>query len=319
MEWSRTKFVRRGRTDLPGPSAPGAQTEEPASGPLVTAGGLLFRRSPAGQVAAHDVRTGVRRRAPRTSEDGAPGCVRGRRRPTRPTASSTILIPMPPRLCAFTLDATVPARGEPSPDPSVDGPPGGPAPRETDEIETATLTENMRGSVGGRCIALDEHSIYPVRARFARGTRIRLTNNTEIGHTVTARDATRNSGSLAPGMGSFVTVGERRTFPLPTARSIPRGRRRDHSRSVTPSGRVPAPGPRVRPAFRLGVSAAASPDATSPRRRREPVGRQVGDHLAELHRRDQARGTGGAPVRPAVPRALTSVPHRPVEPDPHKR
>ena len=74
---------------------------------------------------------------------------------------------------------------------------------------------------GGRCFAFDEHSINPVRARFAGGTRIRLTNNAEIGHTVTARDATWTSGSLAPGMGSFVTLGERRTFPLPTARSIP--------------------------------------------------------------------------------------------------
>ena len=41
------------------------------SGPLVTAGGLLFRGSPAGQVEAYDVRSGARRWAFRTSPEGA--------------------------------------------------------------------------------------------------------------------------------------------------------------------------------------------------------------------------------------------------------
>ena len=73
------------------------------SGPLVTAGGLLFRGSPGGQVEAYDVRTGDRRWAFRTSEEGSR---------LRPGPASTyeldgtqyIAVPMGPALWAFTLD-----------------------------------------------------------------------------------------------------------------------------------------------------------------------------------------------------------------------
>ena len=182
-----------------------------SSGPLVTAGGLLFRGSPGGQVEAYDVRTGVRRWAFRTSEEGAR---------LRPGPASTyeldgtqhIVIPMGPQLWAFTLDGAIPARGEPSPDPPVDDQPSGPAPRETDEIETATLLENFRGSVGGRRLALDEYTFNPIRARVTAGTRVRFTNNGTVVHTVTARDGSWTTGTLEPGMWSFVTFDEPGTF-----------------------------------------------------------------------------------------------------------
>ena len=181
------------------------------SGPLVTAGGLLFRGSPGGQVEAYDVRTGVRRWAFRTSPEEA------RLRPGPAAAYALdgrqyVVVPMGPALWAFTLDGAVPARGEPSPDPPVDDQPRGPAPRETDEIDTATLLENPRGSVGGRRYAFDEHNFNPVRARVAAGTRVRFTNNGELSHTVAARDGSWSTGPLAPGTWSFVTFDTPGTF-----------------------------------------------------------------------------------------------------------
>ena len=181
------------------------------SGPLVTAGGLLFRGSPGGQVEAYDVRTGVRRWAFRTQEEGA------RLRPGPASAyeldgTQHIVISMGPELWAFTLDGAVPARGEPSPDPPVDDQPTGPAPRETNEIDTATLLENPRGMVGGRRYAFDEHNFNPVRARVTAGTRVRFTNNGELAHTVAARDGRWSTSTLEPGLWDFVTFDEPGTF-----------------------------------------------------------------------------------------------------------
>ena len=160
---------------------------------------------------AYDVRTGARRWAFRTSEEGAR---------LRPGPASTyaldgtqhIVVPMGPELWAFTLDGTVPARGESSPDPPVDDQPSGPAPRETDEIDTATLLENPQGSVGGRRYAFDEHNFNPVRARVTAGTRVRFTNNGEIAHTVGARDGSWTTGTLSPGLWGFVTLDDPGTF-----------------------------------------------------------------------------------------------------------
>ena len=181
------------------------------SGPLVTAGGLLFRASPGGQVEAYDARTGERRWAFRTSAEGA------RLRPGPAAAyeldgKQYLAVAMGPALWAFTLDGPVPARGAPSPDPPVDDRPGGPVPRETDEIDTATLLENPRGSVGGRRYAFDEHNFNPIRARVTAGARVRFTNNGEMTHTVAARDGSWSTGALAPGLWSFVTFDRPGTF-----------------------------------------------------------------------------------------------------------
>ena len=181
------------------------------SGPLVTAGGLLFRGSPGGQVEAYDARSGERRWAFRTSAEGA------RLRPGPAAAYELdgrqyVAVAMGPALWAFTLDGPVPARGAPSPDPPVDDRPSGPAPRETDEIDTATLLENPRGSVGGRRYAFDEHNFNPVRARVTAGARVRFTNNGEMTHTVAARDGSWSTGALAPGLWGFVTFDRPGTF-----------------------------------------------------------------------------------------------------------
>jgi plastocyanin len=108
-------------------------------------------------------------------------------------------------LWAFTLDGPVPARGEAVSDPWEDFQPRRPTPRETSEIETATLIENPSWSVGGRRYDLDEHAFNPVRAQVTAGTRVRFVNNGEIAHTVAARDGSWTTGPIEPAMWTYVT------------------------------------------------------------------------------------------------------------------
>ena len=181
------------------------------SGPLTTAGGLMVRGSPGGQVEAYDARTGERVWAFRTSPAGA------RLRPGPAVTyeidgTQFIAVAMGPAVWAFTLDGTVPSRGEPDPDPPPEPDPQGPAPRETDEIETATLVESFASAVGGRRYAIDEHTFNPVRAQVAAGARVRFVNNGEIAHTVAARDGSWTTDTLEPATWQFVTFEEPGTF-----------------------------------------------------------------------------------------------------------
>ena len=181
------------------------------SGPLTTAGGLMFRGSPGGQVEAYDARTGERVWAFQTTPAGA------RVRPGPAAAyeldgEQFIAIPMGRELWAFALDGAVAARGEAPSDPWADLEPSGPAPRSTDAIETATLMENPSWSVGGRRYAIDEHAFNPVRARVTAGARVRFVNNGELAHTVAARDGSWTTGALQPATWEVVTFDEPGTF-----------------------------------------------------------------------------------------------------------
>ena len=181
------------------------------SGPLTTAGGLMFRGSPGGQVEAYDARTGERVWAFRTADAGA------RMRPGPAVAyeldgEQFITIPMGRELWAFTLDGDVAARGEVAADPWADLTPPGPAPSETREIETATLMQNPSWSLGGRRYAIDEHAFTPVRARVTAGARVRFLNNGEIAHTVAARDGSWTTGVLEPAQWEFLTFDVPGTF-----------------------------------------------------------------------------------------------------------
>ena len=181
------------------------------SGPLTTAGGLMFRGSPGGQVEAYDARTGERVWAFQTAAAGA------RMRPGPAVAyeldgEQFITIPMGRELWAFTIDGDVAARGEVAADPWADLAPPGPAPSETREIETATLMQNPSWSLGGRRYAIDEHAFTPVRARVTAGARVRFLNNGEIAHTVAARDGSWTTGVLEPAQWEFLTFDEPGTF-----------------------------------------------------------------------------------------------------------
>ncbi|MCH7749842.1 MAG: PQQ-binding-like beta-propeller repeat protein [Acidobacteria bacterium] len=181
------------------------------SGPLTTAGGLMFRGAPDGLVEAYDARTGDRVWAFQTAPEGA------RMRPG-PAVSyeidgqQFIAISMGRELWAFTLDGTVPARGVPVADPWADLPPSGPAPRATSAIEVATLIENPSWSVGGRRFAIREHAFNPVRALVTAGVRVRFLNNGEMAHTIAARDGGWTTATLEPATWEFVTFDEPGTF-----------------------------------------------------------------------------------------------------------
>ena len=82
---------------------------------------------------------------------------------------------------------------------------------------------------------------------------------------------------------------------------------------------------RAAPAIRkdraeLDAAAAVKAAAAAAAARHEAeVRRRLGFDPDEVHRRGQAPGAAGAPVRPVVPRARTPVPHRPVRPNPRRR
>ena len=175
------------------------------SGPLTTAGGLVFWGSADGQVEAYDARTGERVWGFQTTPTGAR---------LRPGPASTyavdgtqfVAIPMGGELWAFALDGTVSPRDVPASEPLSDLVRWvGPAHRETNEIETATLRENPSWSLGGSRSAIDEHAFNPPRALLSAGTRVRFINNGEIPHTVAARDGSWTTDTLEPGMFEYVT------------------------------------------------------------------------------------------------------------------
>ncbi len=171
----------------------------------------MFRGSPGGQVEAYNARTGARVWAFQTTQTGA------RVRPGPAAAyeldgEQFIAITMGRELWAFALGGGVAARGEAPADPWADLAPSGPAPRATDEIETATLMENPSWSVGGRRYAIDEHAFNPVRSLVTAGARVRFVNNGEMPHTVAARDGSWTTGALLPATWGVVTFDEPGTF-----------------------------------------------------------------------------------------------------------
>ena len=182
------------------------------SGPLTTAGGLLFWGSADGRLEAYDARTGAHVWG---FQAGPPG-VRMRPGPAVSYAAGGeqfVAIAVGGELWAFALDGDVPAR------PEADEPLDdlvrwiGPPPRPTDTIETATLVENpIAWSVGGRRNAINEHAFNPVRALVTVGARVRFVNNGGLSHTIAARDGSWSTGLLAPAMWDYVTFDEPGTF-----------------------------------------------------------------------------------------------------------
>ena len=173
------------------------------SGPMSTAGGLVFWGSADGQLDAYDAATGERLWAFQATPAGA----RMRPGPVATYAidgTQFIAMPMGGELWAFALDGDVPPRGEP-----VDQPPDlvrwtGPAPRETDEVQTGTLRENPSWSLGGSRSALDEYTFNPQRARVSAGTRVRFVNNGTMSHTLEAQDGSWSTGPIEPGLFAYV-------------------------------------------------------------------------------------------------------------------
>ena len=182
------------------------------SGPLATAGGLVFWGAADGQLDAYDAQTGERVWA----FQATPAGTRLRPGPTATYAidgTQFVAIPMGSEIWAFALDGTVPPRDEPLDEPLADlvrwtGPP----PRETNEVETSTLRENPSWSLGGSRGALDEHAFNPQRVQVTVGARLRIVNNGELGHTVVAQDDSWTTGLIEPGLFGTVTFDQTGTF-----------------------------------------------------------------------------------------------------------
>jgi quinohemoprotein ethanol dehydrogenase len=181
------------------------------SGPLTTAGNLMFWGSADGQVDAYDARTGERVWAFQTLETET------RLRPG-PAATYAVdgrqyvVIAMGPEIWSFALDGPVSPRSAPD---SIDLEDltrwVGPAPRPVDTIETAMLRDSCC-AVGGERNAIDEYAFNPLRVRRSVGDRIRFVNNGTMPHTIVARDGSWATDTLAPGMFEYVTLEEPGTF-----------------------------------------------------------------------------------------------------------
>jgi glucose dehydrogenase/plastocyanin len=163
------------------------------SGPLTTAGGLVFRASANGSVEAYNARTGDRVWTFRTGARSA----RGPAMTYAVDGEQYVALSMGPELWAFKLGGTIAEAPERPASTTVRG-------TRTDEIETATLKQVSFGGAVGRRYAVDEHAFNPDRALVKAGTRVMFVNNGRLNHTLAARDRSWNSGDLRPGGSYYV-------------------------------------------------------------------------------------------------------------------
>jgi plastocyanin len=163
-----------------------------ASGPLLTAGGELFRASANGNAEAYDAKTGELLWEFQTG-------VRTARGPSityEVDGEQYVAVAMGAVIWAFKLGGTVPP-AEPVAVVAQTGE------RETEEIETGTLLQVPFGGAVGNRYAMDDHAFNPPRARVRLGSRVMFVNNGSITHTIAARDGAWNR-RYAVGPGSSI-------------------------------------------------------------------------------------------------------------------
>ena len=188
---SRTgRIAWRRRTD-------GAIPFQYSGGLLVTAGGLMFRSSPDGNVQAYDAKSGNLLWQFQTGMGGSSGApssyaVKG---------EQYIAIPMGPAVWAFKLggdasDIKPPAVARQESEfkgPVVD----------TSEIETTSLKTLYFGA--GTRYFIDEYSFNPYRARVTAGNKVLFSNNGNTHHEIVAVDGSWGTGPLSPTQEAWVT------------------------------------------------------------------------------------------------------------------
>ncbi len=182
------------------------------SGPLVTAGGLVFWGSADGQIDAYDAATGGKLWSFQATQTGV------RLRPGPATTYAVddrqyVSIPIGNELWAFALDGNLQPVDEPSSEPLSDLVRWvGPAARAGQEVETGTLRENPSWSLGGTRNAMDEHAFNPPRVQVTVGSVLRFTNNGDQTHAVLASDGSWSTNDIPPGLSESVTFNELGTF-----------------------------------------------------------------------------------------------------------
>ena len=165
------------------------------SGPLATAGGLVFRGSGDGYVQAYNAQSGERLWQFQTGQPRA----RGPAMSYEAGGRQFIALAMGPELWGFALDGDLP---------EADAPPmAGPRARtrETNEIMTSAMVQSAERGVGLR-YAVDEHAFNPARAQVRVGATVTFVNSGDITHTVTAMDASWTTGPLLRAQSGYVRM-----------------------------------------------------------------------------------------------------------------
>jgi len=173
------------------------------SGPLMTAGGLMFRGAGDGNFEAFDARSGARLWEFQTGVRTA----RGPAATYEAAGEQYVAVAMGTVLLAFKLGGMVGPQAAPPPAPEPGS--GG---RETEEIETGTLLQVPFGGAVGNRYALDEHTFSPLRARVKAGARVMFVNNGRMTHTLAAQDGSWTSGRLGPAKSFYVTFDKPGTY-----------------------------------------------------------------------------------------------------------
>ena len=172
------------------------------SGPLTTAGGLMFRGSGDGYFEAYAAASGERLWHFQTG-------VRSSRGPAATYAvngAQYVALAMGPELWAFKLGGTESERDVIS-RPAVRRTAG----REATQVQTTTLVQSAERGVGLR-YTTDEHAFNPSQIRVPVGTVVTFTNSGRLTHTISAVDQLWSAGRLKMAQSAYVTFDEPGTF-----------------------------------------------------------------------------------------------------------
>ena len=167
------------------------------SGPLLTAGGLMFRASANGNAEAYEAKTG----APLWTFQTGVRTARGPSITYEVDGEQYVALAMGAVMWAFKIGGALP----PAAAVAVSADANAAGGRETEEIETGTLLQVPFGGAVGNRYAMDEHAFNPARARVKLGSRVMFVNNGRMSHTLAAQDGSWNSGRLGPARSYYVT------------------------------------------------------------------------------------------------------------------
>ena len=161
--------------------------------PIVTAGGLLFRRSGDGNLMAHDAKTGE---ALWRFQTGMGGTGMG---PASPVTyeidgEQYVALAMGPAVWAFKLGGKLPPGTAPSIS-TTEADFSGPV-VDTNVIETTSLMKTIQEP--GMRYFIDEYAFSPYRTRVPSGTTVTFINNGTIPHEIAALDGSWSTGRLSP-------------------------------------------------------------------------------------------------------------------------
>lgn len=165
-------------------------------GPVVTAGGLMFRVSGDGNFDAYDAMTGDVLWRFQTGVAGASGSPAS----YEVDGEQYVAVSMGAAIWAFKLGGTASTAITP-PVSSLEEELLG-AVVDTDEIETTSLERSLFGS--GTRYFIDEYMFNPRRARVTAGTRVLFVNNGNMGHEIVGVDGSWGTGPLSPTQESWV-------------------------------------------------------------------------------------------------------------------